>query len=125
MAAYAQHGTPVVYQPGQVGTVVVQPGTAGKPLRDWNSGVCDCFNDINICLLGAFCGTCLLMRNAKKLDENCLTPCLVPFSFTSMRVKLRTQENIMGSIHNDYMTECWCGPCGNCQMARELQYLGR
>ncbi|XP_059154781.1 cornifelin-like [Physella acuta] len=126
MSSYAMHGSPVVYQPGQVSTLVIQqPGAAGKPLRDWNSGLCNCFSDCGICLCGTFCGFCLLMRNAKKMNENCCIPCYVPYALTAMRVKLRTEENIIGSIDCDCCTECCCGPCGNCQMARELKYLRR
>ncbi|XP_059154780.1 placenta-specific gene 8 protein-like [Physella acuta] len=125
MSVYPEHGgPPVLYQPGTINTVVIQqPGVGERPLRDWNSGVCACFDDCKICLCGTFCGTCLLMRNAKRLKENCCIPCYVPYAFTAMRVKLRTQENIIGSIDGDCCMEMCCFPCANCQMARELKYI--
>ncbi|CAB4031616.1 Hypothetical predicted protein, partial [Paramuricea clavata] len=44
----------------QTVTVTTQPGG----LRDWNSGLFSCFDDIKTCLCGWCCGCCLSIQVA-------------------------------------------------------------
>ncbi|KAJ7376444.1 hypothetical protein OS493_034721 [Desmophyllum pertusum] len=41
-----------------------------------------------------------------------------------LRIKLRVQENIQGSLCNDFCLVLWCESCVLCQMARELNFVG-
>ena len=106
-------------------TTVIQTGNYGKQTRPWSSGLCDCFNDMSICCMAVFCGVCLLCQNADQLDENgcCIAFCIpFPFNHAMLRVKLRTQEGIQGSICDDYCTVLCCASCALCQEAREIKH---
>ncbi|XP_059177151.1 placenta-specific gene 8 protein-like [Physella acuta] len=94
-----------------------------KPPRNWSSGICSCCDDCGICLCGTFCHCCLQSQNAADLGESCCLFCCVPGAGTALRVKLRMQENITGSICNDCLLETFCAQCSTCQLARELKIV--
>ncbi|XP_059154772.1 placenta-specific gene 8 protein-like [Physella acuta] len=108
-----------------VNTVVVnsQPAPIVKQPREWGTGLCQCFDDCVICMCGTFCLVCLSMKTASEMDESMCVPCCVPGGGVAMRVKIRTQENIYGSICNDCLLETFCGPCSQCQLAREVKHI--
>ncbi|BFZ11008.1 hypothetical protein BsWGS_14047 [Bradybaena similaris] len=101
--------------------IIQQPAAAG--VRDWNTGVCSCCDDMGICLCGLFCGICLAMQVSADMGETMCLPWCVPNSLVPLRVKLRTQEHIQGSICNDCLTATYCGPCALCQLAREVKMV--
>uniref|UniRef100_A0A8C0TQ63 Uncharacterized protein n=1 Tax=Canis lupus familiaris TaxID=9615 RepID=A0A8C0TQ63_CANLF len=73
---------PVVSQPGY--------GTAGSMMNsDWQTGMFDCFDDLGICLCGAFCPLCLSCQIASDMNECCLCGASV-----AMRTLYRTRFGI-------------------------------
>eukprot|EP00117_Sycon_ciliatum_P021612 scpid63746/ scgid18886/ PLAC8-like protein 1 len=106
-------------------TTVVQT-MGGGAMRNWSTGLFDCFNDITVCLLGCFCPVCLLFQTASQLGENgCCVACCIPWPYGQMmlRVKIRSENNIQGSICDDYCTVGCCQACAMCQEAREVKYI--
>ncbi|KAI4829226.1 hypothetical protein KUCAC02_023283 [Chaenocephalus aceratus] len=76
---------------------------AGEPEKAWSSALLDCFEDINTCCYGFWCGPCLA--------------CTV-----SGRAAMRNRYHIKGSLCNDVAVSCFCQRCSWCQMHRELKY---
>ncbi|KAK7478642.1 hypothetical protein BaRGS_00030105, partial [Batillaria attramentaria] len=108
--------------------VTKQPeGMAGMTVnqRMWSSGTFACFDDMGSCLLGAICPIILAHRLAGDLGESACVPCCVPGALITMRTKLRTMQNIQGSIMDDCIMAQCCGPCILCQMVREMDYIKR
>ncbi|XP_068761866.1 placenta-specific gene 8 protein-like [Montipora capricornis] len=121
---------PVATQPGfsttQTTVVVNQP----PPLilqqgqRDWSSGLCSCFDDCYSCLMGTFCSWCLMCQVSERMGEGCMFATCCQGALIGLRVKLRTQQNIQGTLCNDYFEVACCGPCALCQLSRELDRCG-
>ncbi|KAH9496661.1 Placenta-specific protein 8 protein [Bulinus truncatus] len=122
---YAQQ--PIVTQPGMQShtsnTIIVsqQPQHQVIHQRPWTSGLFDCCSDIPVCLCTTFCYTCMAMKVASDMEEFVCLPCCVPAATLTMRVKMRAQERIPGSICNDCLTEAFCCYCSLCQLAREVK----
>ncbi|XP_020616971.1 placenta-specific gene 8 protein-like [Orbicella faveolata] len=95
--------TVVVTQPSQV---VLQQG-----MRDWSSGLCGCFEDFYSCCMGTFCGPFLLCDISSRMGEGCCFATCCPGALVALRIKLRVQENIQGSLCNDFCVVQWCGAC--------------
>ncbi|XP_055871717.1 placenta-specific gene 8 protein-like [Biomphalaria glabrata] len=117
---------PIITQPGQQqhtsNTIIVQQQQGHVVhTRPWTTGLFDCCSDIPVCLCTTFCYTCMAMKVASDMEEFVCLPCCVPAATLTMRVKMRAQERIPGSICNDCLTECFCGYCSLCQLAREVK----
>ncbi|XP_063293262.1 cornifelin homolog [Pelobates fuscus] len=102
--------------------VVFQPQsthgyTAGS---QWSSNVCDCCDDIGICLCGTCFPCCLACKVASDFGECCCLPCLSG-TVLAMRTGIRERYRIPGTICNDCVSLTFCGQCALCQMARELK----
>lgn len=109
-------------------TVVVNqppPMILQQGMRNWNSGLCGCFEDLYSCCLGLFCPCCLLCDVSSRMGEGCMFPTCCPGALVGLRVKLRTQENIQGSLCNDFCEVQCCPLCVLCQLSRELNHVGR
>lgn len=111
----------VTAQPGT--TVVVQQT---QVLRDWNSGLFACFDDIGGCLMGWCCPCFLLCNISSRMGEGFLYGCccaeLAPFT---LRAKLRSDQHIQGSLCNDSLVVYFCPSCVLCQLDRELKAVGK
>lgn len=134
MASPPPYPQPVTAQPGSFHstntTVVVnQPASQIVLLgpRDWSSGLCGCCEDCYSCCLGCFCPCCLLCEVSSRMGEGCMFATCCPGALMALRVKLRMQENIQGSLCDDYcVTQCsCCSALALCQLARELNHIGR
>uniref|UniRef100_K1RYA9 Cornifelin-like protein n=1 Tax=Magallana gigas TaxID=29159 RepID=K1RYA9_MAGGI len=70
---------------------------------------------------GNGCYPCYL---SSKLNESCCLPfCLPGFPWLiALRVKMRAENNIQGSIMNDCCCVCCCSHCVMCQLSREHDY---
>lgn len=112
--------TVVVTQPS---TMVVQQ----QQPRPWSSGLCGCFEDCGICFAGFCCGSHLLCGISTRMGEGYCLPCLcaTEMVLAGLRIKLRTQENIQGSIFDDYLCSSCCTSLVLCQLARELNHIGK
>ncbi|XP_038072487.1 placenta-specific gene 8 protein-like [Patiria miniata] len=91
--------------------------------HDWSSGLCECTKDIKTCLLAFFCLPCFDCYLASRLKEFCCIPLCVPCGEIAMRTKIRTQENIHGSICDDCLKLTFCPCCVLAQMSRELDHI--
>ncbi|XP_068672992.1 placenta-specific gene 8 protein-like [Montipora foliosa] len=127
---------PVATRPGfsstQTNVVVNQPPLQLPPRilqqeqRDWSSGLCSCFEDCHSCCMGTFCSCCLLKQLSERMgmgEGPPFPPCSEGL-LLRLRVKLRTQQNIQGSLWNDYCLVSFCGSCVLCQLSRELDHCG-
>lgn len=102
-------------------TLIIQQPPHQPVFRDWNTGLCDCTDDVPTCLLGWCCGLCLACQVSQDMGESVCVPCCVPLPITMLRTKWRTQQNIQGSIMEDCLTDAFCGACALCQLAREVK----
>ncbi|KAI4585513.1 hypothetical protein MJG53_005747 [Ovis ammon polii x Ovis aries] len=80
---------PVVSQPGY--------GSAVSGSSDWQTGTFDCFDDIGICLCGAFFPLCLSCQIASDMNEFCLCG-----SSVAMRTMYRTRYGIPVYVLSHY-----------------------
>ncbi|CAG5118311.1 unnamed protein product [Candidula unifasciata] len=104
-------------------TVIIQQPAAAVGVRDWSTGLCNCCDDVGICLCGLFCSCCLAMQVSSDMDETMCLPWCVPYYLMALRVKMRAQERIQGSICNDCLVQTYCGTCALCQLAREVKMV--
>ncbi|KAK3749103.1 hypothetical protein RRG08_034075 [Elysia crispata] len=113
----SQYPQVVQSQPGT--TVVVQQPMQQQPMRDWNYGLFECFDDLKICCCGTFCGLCLACQVAGDMGESMCVPLCLPTIV--MRTKWRADNKIQGSMMKDCLIESFCGACALCQLAREVK----
>uniref|UniRef100_K1RF92 Cornifelin n=1 Tax=Magallana gigas TaxID=29159 RepID=K1RF92_MAGGI len=79
---------------------------------------------------GAGCGVywcgngCYPCYLSSKLNESCCLPCCLPANswLIALRVKMRAENNIQGSIMDDCCCVCCCPLCVMCQLSREHDY---
>ncbi|XP_072244762.1 cornifelin-like [Leuresthes tenuis] len=109
-----------------------------KPLTDWNSGLCDCFEDASTCCYGFWCCPCLACTVSGRFGENnclplcdmcspavfsaCGVPLFAPPAALSIRAAMRNRYGLKGSLPNDIAASCFCMWCSWCQMHRELKH---
>ncbi|XP_014788168.1 placenta-specific gene 8 protein [Octopus bimaculoides] len=105
--------------------VAVPPLSTSSRGRNWSTGLCECRESIaDNCVLSFWCWPFMRCNLAKRLNESRLTslfPCIV----FAMRVKVRAELKIAGTIPNDFCAALCCEPCVMCQMSRELQEVNR
>ncbi|XP_078664736.1 uncharacterized protein LOC144907490 [Branchiostoma floridae x Branchiostoma belcheri] len=119
----------------QTTTVVTQqPGLAiggNQRARDWRYGLCCgcCCPAPNIpCWCSCLCYPCYMCYLVQAMHETpwiltlfCKGPVWFPLTSTLLRVKLRAEQNIVGSICHDCCCSTFC-PCMTLtQLARELR----
>ncbi|XP_073244903.1 placenta-specific gene 8 protein-like [Porites lutea] len=106
-------------------TVVVnqQPVVVQKAQRNWSTGLCGCFEDCGSLCRGIFCPFFLLTDVSSRMGEGCCFPCCCPGALLGLRIKLRVQENIQGTLFDDYCKVECCPLCVLCQLARELNHV--
>ncbi|XP_032833113.1 cornifelin isoform X2 [Petromyzon marinus] len=109
--------------------VTQQPGVAyaqqaPHAQEKWNSGLCDCCDDMGICCCGLFCMPCLECRVASDYGECCCLPLLPGTSF-SIRTGIRERHHIEGTVCRDWVHLACCFSCALCQTARELKHRRR
>lgn len=121
-----QQMTPVMTQPaaGQPSTTVIinQPATTFQP-RAWSSSLFGCCEDVPVCMCVMCCGLCAACQLSQDLGEHMCVPCCIYDWLLVLRVKLRTQEHIQGTVMDDCCTITCCGACVMCQMMREVKLL--
>ncbi|KAI0209467.1 cornifelin-like protein [Lamellibrachia satsuma] len=107
--------THVVMQQPAAAVILIQP-------RDWSTGTCACCEDCGGCWYALFCPSCFLCGISTRMNENCCAMSVAP---VAMRTKLRIENNIQGSVCDDYCQMGCCSMLIYCQMDRELKHLGR
>uniref|UniRef100_A0A3Q2UMZ9 Placenta-specific gene 8 protein-like n=1 Tax=Fundulus heteroclitus TaxID=8078 RepID=A0A3Q2UMZ9_FUNHE len=99
-------------------------------ISDWDSGLCDCFEDASTCCYGFWCSICLAGTVSRRFGESNLLPlcdtcCFwggVPPAALSMRAAMRHKYKIKGSLCNDIVISWCCHGLSWCQMHRELKH---
>ncbi|XP_068099180.1 cornifelin homolog B-like isoform X2 [Hyperolius riggenbachi] len=99
-------------------------GPRGGPMAcgpiSWSSGLCQCFEDLPMCLIGCVC-PCLLPCYVSALFGELCCLGLLPGAMFALRTGVRERYRIPGSLLNDYCAICCCTTCALCQMAREVK----
>uniref|UniRef100_A0A3B3UZP0 Plac8 onzin related protein 6 n=1 Tax=Poecilia latipinna TaxID=48699 RepID=A0A3B3UZP0_9TELE len=102
------------------------------PLKQWKSGLFDCFEDANTCCYGFWCCPFLACTVSRRFGENpCLPLCdmlvsstvvvfgvsfVIPPVALSLRASIRNKRGLKGSLYSDILTSCCCVWCSWCQM---------
>ncbi|XP_049425038.1 cornifelin homolog B-like isoform X2 [Epinephelus fuscoguttatus] len=94
--------------------------------HEWTSGICDCCQDLPQCCLAFWCLPCFACKTSFEAGECVCLPLLdayglIPPITTALRVSVRTRYGIEGTVCNDCVIACCCGPCNWCQLAREIK----
>nr|CAH8873944.1 unnamed protein product [Trichobilharzia regenti] len=79
--------------------------------RDWSSGICNCFDDMNSCYLTTFCLPCYLCYLYDVMGEACWLP-VIGSGPLKLRIKHRMKQHIVGNLADDY--------CVSKQMVKNL-----
>jgi len=96
------------------------------------AGLCDCFDDWDICCYGCWCTARLYAQNAQQIngtnyDDAYYTylnsgPDACPWvPVTATRRALRKKYGLPEEPCDDCRVIFWCAPCSVCQAARELK----
>ena len=106
--------------------LIRQPQTVvAEPPREWSTGLCDCCEDKQICLLGFISWLVgvpfLAFLVGDTAEQNA---CTGLFCAGAIRTKIRLKHNIQGSIFKDGLAVCCCHLCALCQMQREMKMHG-
>lgn len=116
---------PAAYQHTSNQTTVVvnqQVVQAERQNRHWSSGLCGCFDDCGSMCMGLLCPEVLLLDISSQMGEGCCLPCCCPHTaLFGLRAKFRAEQNIQGSLMDDYLAIQFCPLCVMCQLARELK----
>ncbi|XP_061566413.1 cornifelin homolog [Cololabis saira] len=110
----------------KINTSQPRPFIATATSNQWTSGICDCFQDPRHCCFAFWCYPCFTCITAREAGECLCLPLLdgfgiIPPITTAMRVSVRQRYGIEGSICNDCVHACCCGPCTWCQVSREFR----
>ncbi|XP_047426559.1 placenta-specific gene 8 protein-like [Mugil cephalus] len=84
-------------------------------LSDFQSGLCNCCDDVGTCVYGYFCYMCLGCSIASEMGE-----CFCCGHSVAIRSIYRTRYNIRGSLCEDFMVSTCCSPCASCQLKRDI-----
>ena len=107
----------------------------------WNTGLCECFADCDICCLGCFCLPCLVGCNEYEMDEKPEAYCLPSFCYPHLNPCswCCSMPAVLGDVYRNRMIMAerqgidtngfyiWligtCLPCcSEMQIARELRH---
>ena len=69
------------------------------------------------------CAPCYLCHMASLMGEDCWLPMCVQYTLPALRLKLRTEQKIEGSIFKDCCASLFCYLCTMCQLRRELRLI--
>uniref|UniRef100_A0A1J3GCJ0 Protein PLANT CADMIUM RESISTANCE 10 n=1 Tax=Noccaea caerulescens TaxID=107243 RepID=A0A1J3GCJ0_NOCCA len=123
--------------------------SGGSP-KQWSSGICACFDDMQSCCIGLFCPCYMFGKNAELLGSGtfagpCVTHCIswalvntlccfatngvllgLPGCFVSCyacgyRRSLRAKYNLQEAPCGDFVTHFFCHLCAICQEYREIR----
>lgn len=115
--------------------VTTQPGGIQKyPInqREWETGLCSCFEDCGICCCVWWCPCVEMCTISSALEEKwqcCLcwsvcnqygsSPCLAP-----IRTKTRVMMGVKGDVCMDWCCAACCPGLVMCQISRQLKAAG-
>ncbi|XP_042258052.1 placenta-specific gene 8 protein-like [Thunnus thynnus] len=104
--------------------------------NQWSTGICDCFDDLNVCCFAYWCFPCFACKTTSEFGEcfclplldmlwtstqmACIPTCIPPISM-SLRVAVRNRYGIQGDMTADCVYATFCNVCSWCQVAREIK----
>uniref|UniRef100_A0A672TC61 Cornifelin homolog n=1 Tax=Sinocyclocheilus grahami TaxID=75366 RepID=A0A672TC61_SINGR len=101
-------------------TVVVQQPLGKAGTEAWNSGICDCCEDVSSSCYAFWCFPCFTCTTTGEFGESTCLPLLDilgPGHKTIICLYVLQQ----GSLCEDIMVTCCCIWCSWCQMSREIK----
>ncbi|KAG9335532.1 hypothetical protein JZ751_004559 [Albula glossodonta] len=108
--------------------VIQQPKPVMEAMQNnqWNSGICDCWDDKANCCFACWCFPCFACMTAREYGQCLCLPLLdacgiVPPVTFAIRVSMRERYGITGTMCNDCLYATCCRPCSWCQMSREMK----
>ncbi|KAL7875807.1 hypothetical protein AOLI_G00107700 [Acnodon oligacanthus] len=120
----------VVFQQPQPSTLAIINS------NQWSTGICDCFDDCNVCCFAGLCFPVFACHTMSNFGEFCCLPtlefpCLIAQSFgsvcytppisLSLRASVRNRYGIQGDMASDCLYATFCNVCSWCQIAREIK----
>ncbi|GAQ80120.1 hypothetical protein KFL_000460310 [Klebsormidium nitens] len=135
----------------EAGEESLQPRRSAERPKQWTTGICGCFSDLQTCCLGLWCPCLLFAKNVEMLTGNpSIGPCILhsgvgaavasvmifffgPFGllcscascYASMyRKQIRGKYGLEEAPCNDVMLHYCCHFCALCQEFRELREAG-
>ncbi|KAH3739398.1 placenta-specific gene 8 protein-like [Dreissena polymorpha] len=119
------YSAPIINQPTVQSTNVAVNIGGTSYQRPWSTQLCGCMEDVGGCCCALCFFPCFVMTLATRMQEFCFLPFCVPNALLPMRVKIRAENDIEGSICKDcYCTYC-CAMLTACQMKRELDNIDK
>ncbi|XP_020516343.1 cornifelin homolog B [Labrus bergylta] len=99
-----------------------------KESDQWESGICDCCDDVPQCCFAFWCFPCFTCKTSREYGQPLCLP-LLEFLFggligpisMSMRVSMRERYGIKDTMCRDCLYSTFCIPCSWCQMSREIK----
>ncbi|KAG7217188.1 hypothetical protein INR49_027729 [Caranx melampygus] len=105
-----------------------EPVMVARDSDEWDSGICDCCQDMPVCCFAFWCGPCFACKTTKDYGQCLCLPLLEMFSGPfirpvtyAMRVSMRERYGIKGTMCKDCVCTTFCSPCVWCQMSREIK----
>ncbi|KAL6490833.1 hypothetical protein MHYP_G00011780 [Metynnis hypsauchen] len=120
----------VVYQQPQPSSLVTIYS------NQWSTGICDCFDDFNVCCFAAWCFPVFACSTVSDFGEFCCLPildfpcfiaqcfgfcCYTPPISIALRASVRNRYGIQGELASDCLYATFCNVCSWCQIAREIK----
>nr|XP_046184360.1 placenta-specific gene 8 protein-like [Oncorhynchus gorbuscha] len=102
------------------------PALIATHSNQWGTGICGCFDDLQVCCFAYWCFPCFAYTTTSKFGECFCLPLLdilMGFTHPSMSMKVAVCNRY--AIHGDMMADCvystFCNICSWCQLAREIK----
>lgn len=104
----------------------------------WNSGLCDCFQDGRSCIC-SWCCPCIVVGQLVEIIDQGVTTCMTGGAIffllqtltgcgclytCGFRARLRSKYGLNPEPCGDYCVDCWCLPCSLAQQYREFTSRG-
>lgn len=99
--------------------------SAAATKRDWSTPLSSACSDICswIFCAGFFFPWCYVCHVSNQMQEHCCVGCCTPGALIALRTKIRTKENIRGSICHDTVLSTFCYSCSVMQLGREINAI--
>ncbi|XP_026791884.1 placenta-specific gene 8 protein-like [Pangasianodon hypophthalmus] len=97
--------------------------------NQWSTGICDCFDECNVCCFATWCFPVFACSTAYDFGECFCLPMLdylscslhVPLISLALRAAVRNRYGIQGDLATDCLYSTFCNVCSWCQIAREIK----
>eukprot|EP01088_Endostelium_zonatum_P002613 TRINITY_DN13255_c0_g1_i2.p1 TRINITY_DN13255_c0_g1~~TRINITY_DN13255_c0_g1_i2.p1 ORF type:complete len:124 (-),score=7.39 TRINITY_DN13255_c0_g1_i2:100-447(-) len=98
-------------------------------MSDWDTGLCDCLSNCEICVVSLFCCLCQVSVQNATLDRrecglwDVLWTLFCPLCCALfVRGKIRSKYSIKGSMLVDSVVLLFCSPCAVSQQVTQMEF---